>query len=202
MQFDREKLKQAVLYICNRCPADKLGAVKLHKVLYFSDMVRYADTGRPVTGATYRKRPHGPTCDSLPRAISELQNDSKLEVRDVEYFGYFKKEFRALSEPDIRVFTDDEVRLLEDVIEFVCVKNTAKTISDFSHARPWELVDFGEEIGYNSSFLLYPEEVSQEARDWADNQVTEIAAERSSKNPLDFTDIADFRSRVLEASGG
>ena len=57
MQFDRAKLKTVILYVCSRCEPAQLGAVKLHKVLYFTDMLHYAHAGTAVTGATYRERP-------------------------------------------------------------------------------------------------------------------------------------------------
>ncbi|MGH6874164.1 MAG: type II toxin-antitoxin system antitoxin SocA domain-containing protein, partial [Aestuariivirgaceae bacterium] len=65
MQFDREKYKAVILYTCVRCEAHQLGSVKLHKVLYYADMLHYAHVGAPMTGSTYRKRPHGPTSDEL-----------------------------------------------------------------------------------------------------------------------------------------
>jgi hypothetical protein len=36
------------------------GAVKLNKILYYADMLHYAHTGAPITGATYAKRQQGP----------------------------------------------------------------------------------------------------------------------------------------------
>ena len=62
VQFDRDKLKAVILHLCRTVPAERLGAVKLHKTLYFTDMLRYAQARRAVTGATYKKRPYGPTC--------------------------------------------------------------------------------------------------------------------------------------------
>ena len=72
MQFDLAKLKDVILYACSRCEPSRLGAVKLHKILYFSDMIYYANVGAPLTGATYRKRPMGPTCDQLLATLNEL----------------------------------------------------------------------------------------------------------------------------------
>lgn len=81
MQFDREKLKAAILYACRRCGPNRLGAVKLHKVLYYSDMLRYVQSGRSITGSTYRKRPLGPTCDQLLGTLKDLQRTGQCESR-------------------------------------------------------------------------------------------------------------------------
>jgi hypothetical protein len=198
MQFDRAKLKDAVLYACSKCEPSRLGAVKLHKVLYFSDMLRYANVGAPLTGATYRKRPMGPTCDQLLGVLSELSHDGALEIRNVEYFGYLKKEYiptRANLATDS--LSAEERVLLDEVIEFVCVNNTAKTISEFSHNKAWDMAEFGAEIKYNSVFNLFPVQVSQETWDWALQEANEIATERSKKTPVEGRVFSTLRKKIL-----
>lgn len=197
MQFDREKLKALVLYACSKCDPSQLGATKLHKVLYFADMLAYANTGAPITGATYRKRPHGPTCDSLLGVLREMSESGDIAIEDQNYFGFWKKEYIPLTEPDMRRFRPDEVALADEVIEFVCRNNTARTISEFSHNRAWELADFGEEIPYITSFHLMPTQVSQEALDWAEGEASKVAAEGSKNNAVGLEDYRAFRSRIL-----
>jgi hypothetical protein len=143
MQFDREKLKAVVLYVCSRSEPSQLGAVKLHKVLYYADMIQYAVSGTPITGALYRKRQLGPTCDALLPILRELEQADALRVREVDYFGYLKKEYEIVATPDMRRLTSAEVSLIDEVIDFVCRQNTAKTISEFSHGIPWEIAEFG-----------------------------------------------------------
>lgn len=202
MQFDREKLKEAVLYIAKKCPPESLGAVKMHKVFYFVDMLHFAESGVPFFGALYRKRPKGPTCEQLISVLDELQRAGDLQISQVEYFGYQKKQYNALRAPDCTRFNAQEFDLLDEVIEFVCRNNTAKTISDFSHRLPWELVEFGDEIDYTSAFLLFPDEPSQDAKAWAEQEAKTVEAERSKSNPMDFNRGSDFRGRVLAACGG
>jgi len=198
MQFDRNKLKAVVLYTISRCEPSKLGAVKLHKVLYYSDMLRYADTGNSITGAIYRKRPFGPTCEQLQSMISEAVEQNLITVRSVSYFGYVKKEYKVTNIIEFDELSGDEINLIEEVINFVCHENSAKSISDLSHGRPWESVEFGEEIRYNSVYHMFPAEVSAEAIDWASQQVDDIANTKSSSDPVDYVDFASFRSKVLE----
>jgi Protein of unknown function (DUF4065) len=200
MQYDRGKLKSAILYTCAKCEPSHLGSVKLHKVLYFVDMIHYAQTGRPVTGATYRKRPLGPTCDPLLPTLRELERNNEIRIDEVDYFGYRKKEFIALSKPDLVRFTHDELRLLDEVIEFVCAQNIAKTISEYSHNRAWEQAEFGDELKYSSAFLLFPAEVSPEALEWASGE-GQIVDEARSQNKLASKDFAAFRSEVLSRLG-
>jgi hypothetical protein len=200
MQFDRAKFKDVVLYTCHKCDRSQLGAVKLNKVLYFLDMIRYAWTGAPVTGAVYKKRKHGPTTDYLLPALRELTAERKLQINDVNFFGFTKKDYVALVEPDIARLGKEEIVLLDQVIEFVCSGNTAKTISEYSHQTPWELVEFGQEIPYHSAFLLYPSEVSLEALEWAEAEANAIADQGARSEPLAYTDSSVFRRRLREAS--
>ena len=200
MQFDRAKLKAVILYVCANCEPSKLGAVKLHKVLYFSDMLHYAAIGTPITGATYRKRALGPTCDQLLISIAELAREKSLRVSEVDYFGFWKKEYVALTDADTSRLSETELSILNEIVEFVCRNNTAKTISDFSHNRAWEMAEFGDILPYHSVFHLFPMQVSQDAMDWASNEVEKIADQRSNKEALGGTSFRDFRNRILEKS--
>lgn len=196
MQFDREKLKALVLYACSKCHPSDLGAVKLHKVLYFTDMIAYATKGSPVTGAVYRKRPHGPTCDALLGVLSEMQGAGQLAIESENFYGYYKKVFLPLSAPDTSRFAPDELKLIDDVVEFVCKNNSARTISEFSHNRAWDMAEFGEELPYTSAFYMFPTQASKEALDWAGDEAQTIEPERSKADPVGLEDYAAFRSRV------
>lgn len=198
MQFNRAKLKTAILYTCAHCDPSHLGAVKLHKVLYFADMLHYAHVGAPITGATYRKRPHGPTCDELLPTLSEMEKAGHINVREVDYFGYRKKEYTALDSPDAALFSESERALLDEVIEFVCRNNSAKTISDFSHNRAWEIAEFGETLPYNSVYLLYPTQASPEALEWGAQEAKKIETQRSQGNTLGRRPFRTLRESVLE----
>lgn len=198
MIFDRDKLEAAILYTCGKCEPSRLGAVKLHKVLYFADMLRYADTGFSITGSTYKKRPLGPTCEQLLPILSGLNRTGAVEIQTVDYFGYAKKQYVAKVPMETNRLSADELQLLDEVIEFVCHSNSAKTISEYSHNRAWELAEFGEELKYNSVFLIFPSEMSSETMDWAETEVKRIAAERPKEGALDRPVFGLLRARVLE----
>ncbi len=198
MAFDKEKLKAVILHTCETCKPSKLGAVKMHKVLYFADMLRYANVARSITGSTYRKRPLGPTCDQLLEALSELQSNELLEIKTVDYFGYQKKEYVAKVKANTNQLSKDEIVLLDEVIKFVCDSNSAQTISEYSHNRAWEMVAFGDEIGYNSVFNIFPLEVSNETKEWAIAEVKRLEAQRQPKTPLGGKILGKFRDLVFQ----
>jgi Antitoxin SocA-like, Panacea domain len=198
MQFDREKLKAVILYACNRCQASELGAVKLHKVLYVSDMLYYAYLGTPLTGATYRKRTHGPTCDDLLPALRELERAGAVEVREVEYFGYRKKEYLARAPAQIERLGPAALELLDDVIDFVCRDNTAQTISEYSHNRAWEMAEFGDVLSYNSVFQIFPTEMSPEVMDIVRAEVKTLEDKREQGAPLGGRVLGRLREGILQ----
>lgn len=196
MQFHPDILKAVVLHTASTCPADNVGAVKLHKVLYYADMIHFAQYGRPLTGATYRKRPFGPTCEQLLDALSDLESASLLHISEVDYFGFRKKHFEPQAEPNLELFSEEQRHLLAEVIDFVCNANSAKTISDFSHNRAWEVAEFGEEIPYQSAFLIYPTQVSKEAFEWAASEAESVGDKKPDNTPMGSVTYRDFRKRL------
>jgi hypothetical protein len=111
-QLDRQKFREVVLLISKLCDPDNLGAVKLHKIFYFSDMLQFAFEGHPITGSTYRKRAFGPTSDYLLTALRELQRDGSIRVNFTDYFGYRKTTYIPQRDPDLTKISETE-RVLE-----------------------------------------------------------------------------------------
>ena len=202
VQFDRNKLKAVILHICRTVPADRLSAVKLHKSLYFTDMLRYAQSGRAVTGATYKKRPNGPTCVQLLPVLAEMEHDGMIQVSQSDYFGFRKADYVALADPDYGRLTTGEVALLDEVTDFVCNRHSARTISEFSHQLPWELATFGEVIGYDTALMLLPSEPSVAAFNMVSAEAEALGTTRSRGDAVARSTYRDFRSRVQSAHSG
>lgn len=164
IQFDRQKLKAVVHFICDKCPSDELGNVKLHKILYFADMLHFMHTGKPLTGVDYVKQRFGPTARHLSSVLSELSRDGVIRIESRDYFGFEKKAFIVLSQPVNLRLSNSETKLLDDVISFVCGKS-AKEISELSHDAAWNAAALGERIPYAAAFGLQPVEVTDEDRE-------------------------------------
>ena len=150
-------------------------------MLYYADMIHYALSGAPITGAIYRKRQLGPTSDALLPTLRELERSNAIRVLEVDYFGFRKKEYEVRDPPDIGRLGASEVALIDDVIDFVCRQNTAKTISEFSHGIPWEVAEYGDVLPYHGAIHLFPNQVSLEALDWAADEVGAIDIQRSKQ---------------------
>lgn len=179
IQFDRAKFEAAVHYICATVPVEELGRVKLHKVLYFADMLQFVATGRPLTGVEYQKQPFGPAARHLKAALDKLERDGLLEVSQRDYFGFPKCDFLSKADPDTRAFSEAELSLLHEVMDFVRLKS-ARAISDFSHNEAWSSVSMGDRIPYYSAYALYPVEVDDEDTAWGVQEAQRIVADRAA----------------------
>jgi len=172
-QFDREKFKDVIHFVCTRCETAELGRVKLHKILYFADMLHFLSAGRPLTGCEYQKQQFGPTAKHLNWAIGQLRSEGRVRCERRDFFGFAKDDFVSMREPDSKRLSSDEHALLNEVIDFVCAR-TAREISELSHSAAWEMVKFGEVIPYFSALFLAPSETTEEDVAWAEATVKEL----------------------------
>lgn len=168
---NREKTKELVHYVVDRCedPAT-LGSIKLNKVLWLSDLMAYVRTGTQITGEPYVKQQFGPVVMAMPGIVKELQAEGKIVVRERETsLGNTKVDYFALKDPEriSDLFTADEISLVEQAIDFVCVQHTAMQISEMSHDIIWELAEIGEEIPYEAMLATRLDGVTKEDVRWA-----------------------------------
>jgi len=174
-QFDRQKFKALLHYVCSVCPPDQVGRTKLNKAAFFSDMKWYLKTGAPLTGEVYLKQSHGPIARHMLSALRELVDEGKLEVKQVDYYGFSKFEYHLRESVDASSFSDDQRQIIDEVAEFVCMKNTARSISDLSHNETWRVAEPGEELPYFLATDLLDAEVDEADVGWGAEEVKKLA---------------------------
>lgn len=173
VEFDRQKFKALLHYVCWRCQdPTKLGSVKLYKILWRSDFNSYLELGKPISGAEYVKRQHGPAPKLALPIIEELEKEHKLSTRNVVFYGLPKKEFFALEKPDLTLFSADEISIVDKEIDYVTEEHTASSISEESHDDIWEMARIGEEIPYFTMFSR-PAEITNDDVEWAKMKIEE-----------------------------
>lgn len=190
-QFEREKFKDSVHFViqhvCAHGGRDRLGNTKLHKILYYADVLRFLDTGRPLTGEDYLRQRFGPTARHLTWALKELESENRIALSTSNYFGYAKSEYEPLTAFHSNRLASDEIELITHVSEFVC-EHTAHEISEFSHDEVWSSVGMGERIPYYAAFAMLPSELTEEdiadAASEADRIGPQIKAERRAGHIL------------------
>lgn len=128
MHYDEDKFKELILYIAKACENDVFfGATKLNKILFFSDFMAYASTGKAITGAEYMAIEHGP----VPKRMLPVREEMILDES-------IKLERRGSQERVIAVraceheFSPDERKLVDNVIGWLRDKDAASVI-ELSH---------------------------------------------------------------------
>ena len=169
MNFNQNKFDALVLYICNQCSEcrDQLGKTKLNKVLWNSDKYYYAMTGKSITGETYIKRQFGPVSKRIESALQRLKESGKLHIGKMEFFGNEKYEYIPLVPPEQRLFSEDELDVVNAVIRRICFESTASQASEESHTQAWEIATIGEEIPLYTVFMEEPGELDEQDIEWA-----------------------------------
>jgi hypothetical protein len=164
-QFDRERFKDVVHYVVHYVGSsldpEMLGNTKLHRVLYLADMLHYLDSGRPLTGADYRRQRFGPAAGHLGWALRTLESEGRLSISTRNYYGYAKSEYRALAQPSTDRLSSAQTQLIEHLIRFVCA-HAAAEIGEFCHDDVWSSVRMGERIPYYAAFAMLPAEITDD----------------------------------------
>jgi uncharacterized phage-associated protein len=145
-----DKLRELILFIADRCADEQVGDVYLNKVLFFSDAFALQHLGRPITGARYQKLPLGPAARALVPLRREMSEKGDVEVVMVGK----RRTTRALRNPDMSGFSEDEVKLVERVMDLFR-GYSATVVSDASHdlSPGWNLVEIGEDIPLQSQLI-------------------------------------------------
>ena len=162
--FNENKFKELILYVARHSVDDKyFGAVKLNKVLYFSDFNAYRELGNSITGADYQHLNEGPAPRQFLRVKDSLiaREEATIERRVV--FSMTQQRLVAAGEAkdEKDIFTLDELRIIDEVIDTLW-NMTAREASKLSHEEyGWRLTEPGESIPYSSAFFS-PEPLTQE----------------------------------------
>jgi hypothetical protein len=173
-----QRFKELILYFAARSPDDPgFGAVKLNKLLFFSDFEGHRTLGRSLTGAKYQKLRWGPAAIEFLPMQDELLRDGLATVETRQRGSHEQRVTVAVAEPDLRLFSDEEMAIVDRVLDWLRDRG-AMDVSDLSHEQSagWNLVEEGEVIPYDTAFISTAEpepELIRHAerlardRDWA-----------------------------------
>jgi hypothetical protein len=162
---DERKLAELILYISEKCGNDPtFGAIKLNKILCFSDFLFYAYNDRGITNVEYQKLPNGPAPRRLLPVRDELIKNGELAVQEVALkSGHTQKRTVNLRKANLTIFSGAEIAQVDRVIESM-QDATAELVSDMSHNLVgWLVVEDGETIPYNTIYFANPPITEDEA---------------------------------------
>ena len=104
------------------------GAIKLNKVLYYSDFAAYRQLGQPITGATYRKFFEGPAPIELPDVRRELIDSGDATSEERPYFAgsVVRLVIRTGREPNRELFRPGELEIVDQVVDFLKARRSGR----------------------------------------------------------------------------
>lgn len=155
-KFNRNKYKELILLVAKEGEHyGGLGQLQFNKALVDCDLTFYLETGQPMTGQKVQNERNGPISAPLVPVTREmLLEDGSLEVEAVAAGPHTKRVFKALQEPDLSYFSEDEIELVREKVKFWSAYSYDEA-SALSHKlfAGWHFSDEGDEIPYPSMLL-------------------------------------------------
>ena len=166
------KFKALAHFIVHECRDNpgRLGAVRLNKALWKTDVASFKACGQTVTGDGYVKRDKGPVPKHILATIRELQTDGAIVVQEPE-FKYDTRRFIALTAPDEKALTAYEKLVARAAIDAVCGMS-ANAVSEETHDVVWEAAAIGEEIPIRATLASRAGEITSGVLDWAEQSIS------------------------------
>lgn len=155
---DLEKFREVLLYILSKIgEKPNVGETVLYKLLYFIDFDFYEMYGEQMIGATYRKNTFGPTPIEFPDFVRDMIEKKEVQLVKRKLKEKIQKRYVPLREPKSESLSDNELKIIDDVLARLSHKN-ARQISDYSHGDiPWAATGDMEIIEYEAAFYRTPE---------------------------------------------
>lgn len=150
----------------------RLGAIRLNKALWYTDVVAYKTNGVSVTGESYVKRKKGPVPAHILATLRELRDEGKIVIQEPE-FQFDTRKFISLANPEVESLSVSERELAKSILDTVC-GFTANAISEMTHDTIWEAAAEGEEIPLYATLAADIGEVTDDVRTWASAIVHEM----------------------------
>lgn len=149
----QSRLRELILYIADKCLDDPTyGSVKLSKILYFSDFLSYARTGKPITGVPYVRMDRGYVPKPFLDLRDEMETEGDIVVAQNRYGSFPQKRIVARKPANLEKFSARDIALIDSIIQWLWGK-TARDISAMSHDRAWKATDDKALIPYEAVFI-------------------------------------------------
>jgi uncharacterized phage-associated protein len=147
--YSEEKLQQVILYFLEHTNNVHLGRTKLMKLLYFVDFDHYEAHGESITGAVYRKLPHGPYPDKVEKVIAKMEKGGLVREVKADHKGYTQRRLITLTGKfDPAKFSGSELQTLERVAADWADASASQIEAATHREAPWAGTQDGQAIDY------------------------------------------------------
>jgi len=135
-----ERTKAALHYVIFKAQDARqpLGSVRLNKIVFCADVEAFDKRLEYITEGKYIKRPNGPMIDGFPFLIMEMKKEGLIseEIKETEIYDI--REYTSLAEPDVSMFSAEEIALLDRFTLEIC-NEPANAASNKTHNHIWEI---------------------------------------------------------------
>jgi putative zinc finger/helix-turn-helix YgiT family protein len=140
------KLREMILFFAQ---LPEMYETKLNKLLFYADFGHFKTHGASISGSPYLAFQFGPVPQHYPWIEADLVEGADLSVNEVFFAGGGSGTvLKAERQPDLAVFSAEELATLRDVAESLGGK-TSRQLKDLSHnERAWREAEAGEMIDY------------------------------------------------------
>lgn len=155
-QKNQKKYINAILFLCQKLGGSIVGKKKLYKLLYYIDFdnYEYKESMKSITGNTYVAWKMGPVPSDNGRIIEYMISQKLLSEKEIHLSDGLNdaKQYTALKEPDMSIFTDDERFIMKRVIKKYG-QLTGKQLEILTHAEaPFIATEQNEIMDYGLTF--------------------------------------------------
>lgn len=162
-----ERMKDIVHYVISNDKKQELGAIKLNKVLWFSDLYFFIEHGKSLSGQDdYTKQKFGPVVRNMPAILADLKQEGRISVEEKQNFTHRRAIYKSLKNCQIDL-SKEEQRILDGVLQEICNNFTASEVSEATHNIIWDAAKLGESIPLYTVFASRPGLVTNKQIEWA-----------------------------------
>ena len=116
--------------------------------MYFVDFKYFKENGISITGLRYAHAPYGPVPDNYSLLLTILEEENKIKIEEKAIGPYLGDIILPLEQPDLNVFSSEEVRALAEVQSYF-IDRSSTELSDISHDEEgYKNTKDGEYISY------------------------------------------------------
>ena len=163
-----KELVQFMIYECRDNPRS-LGAIRLNKALWFTDMLAYQATGESISGVHYVKRKMGPAPRPIVPVLRELEEHGLIRTEEPK-FQYAPRLYFHLVEPQFEHLSQDDRAFAKLILDYVR-DTSADEISEETHDEIWKAAQEGEDIPLYATLASGTGEITDDVRLWAESCV-------------------------------
>lgn len=147
-----EKIGNMVKYFCYHLNPF---TTKMNKLLFYADFLHYSRRGYGISGLRYKAITRGPVPKNYGSIYSMLMDQGFFDSEIVQFEQGEGEKFLSNTEPELELFEDSEIQVLNDVVKHLGKLSTNQIVNTSHDEDGWQHnVDNFKEINYQYAFAL------------------------------------------------